>query len=53
MRQSDRVQEEASGTEPKFYLPAGSVSPLLSGLVESVWSTLFAHGVDEPGSRSR
>jgi hypothetical protein len=49
MAQRTRVHDGASATESKFYLPAGSTSSLLAGWVESIWTTLFNHGVD--GSR--
>ena len=49
MGQNSRADEQASTTEPKFYLPAGAPPPIVASRLEWVWSTLFTHGIETSG----
>ena len=45
MAQRNHTDERASATEPKFYLPAGTVTSSVASRVAGLWATLFNHGV--------
>jgi len=46
MAQSNPADEQARATEPKFYLPAGGPPSFVASRLESIWATLFDHGIE-------
>jgi len=45
MTQNTRVDRGDRASEPKFYLPAGSVHSLVADQLGRVWAALFDHRV--------
>jgi hypothetical protein len=45
MAQRTRVDDTASATESKFYVPAGATSSLVADRLEWLWAALFDHRV--------
>lgn len=47
MAERNHADSQAGATESKFYLPAGSTSSPVVTRLESIWATLFSHGIDK------
>jgi len=45
MVQRSHAADRSSATETKFYLPAGVTPSSVASRVESIWATLFNHGI--------
>lgn len=46
MVQRSHADDRSNATETKFYLPAGQSPSSVASRVESIWATLFNHGIE-------
>jgi len=46
MTRRTRTDDRIRAAESKFYLPAGTTQSFVASRVESIWATLFDHGIE-------
>lgn len=46
MVQRSHAADRSNATETKFYIPAGPTPSSVANRVESIWATLFNHGIE-------